>query len=156
MWPANLKSLSFLYRFNLGLSNRWSWRSRLFFNRQIGKWYAEHGDIFWFRKIVIGNSAKSTADNLFTQELTGECTYAENMRNGLRVPTFGKHVYTDNALHLFSGFSFFANSVHFWQRRKARRKGAVRYRCKHAFRRLGRADRYAYSRHTCIHQSALV
>src|SRR3989344_541913 len=117
MWPANLKSLSFLYRFNLGLSNRWSWRSRLFFNRQIGKWYAEHGDIFWFRKIVIGNSAKSTADNLFTQELTGECTYAENMRNGLRVPTFGKHVYTDNALHLFSGLSFFANSVHFFSNR---------------------------------------
>src|SRR3989344_5938539 len=117
MWPAYLKWLSFLNRFSFCRSNRRSWRSRFFFNRQIGKRHAEHGDVFRLREIVIGNSAKSSADNLLTQQLTGECSDTENMRNSLRVPTFREHVHTNNALHLFSGFAFLADSVHFFSNR---------------------------------------
>src|SRR3990167_5002484 len=117
MWPAYLKWFSFLNRFNLGFSNRRSWRSRLLFNWQIGKRYAKHGDVFRLREIVIGNSAKSSADNLLTQQLTGECSDTENVRNSLCVPTFREHVHTNNALHLFSGFAFLADSVHFFSNR---------------------------------------
>ncbi len=59
------------------------------------EWDAKHVRVLYVEFVVfvelVGLAAKRPADHLFAEELSAESAHAEDMRDGVGVPTFREH-----------------------------------------------------------------
>ena len=61
---------------------------------------------------IVGLAAQGATDDLFAKKLSAECTDAENVSHGIRIPPLGQHGHGNNAADGGAKLAMFANRIH--------------------------------------------